>query len=184
MINSPFINQPQVVPPQTEPEPSTSRGRGKNLQKMQEIAKKSSKVTKKSRKPAAKKPAAKKAATRSPARQKRSAESPKRGNGGSKVHSKKPQSTFNLEKDYPEKTPKQICADSWKLFQSKYALVFYLCRECNRNLYRNDEKFEHLGKGQYLARIGMCSKCAVGNITVNATQYMNFGKLEKDDESE
>ena len=78
-----------------------------------------------------------------------------------------------------EKSPDEIVGDSWKIFQPRYGVTLHLCYDCVGALYGDDEKFEYLGDEQYLAKIGMCPECAVGNISMSGSYYTNFGKKNK-----
>lgn len=78
-----------------------------------------------------------------------------------------------------DKSADDIVSESWKLFQPQYSIIWNLCYDCNGKVYGDDEKFESLGNREFLAKVRMCEKCAIGNLSVKTTHYANFGKKKE-----
>src|SRR4051794_5189237 len=61
--------------------------------------------------------------------------------------------------DFPKKkAPKpdnEIAKEAWKLFQSRYALIFHMCQACNNGLYKEHGKYQQDGD-HHVATVRMC----------------------------
>jgi len=179
-------NEVEAVQPA---KPKKPRSRGKDLAKLKKIAPKG-KVVKKAaaKKQPAKKPQAggkvlafgkvgftSKVSASSIAKQSKKTNIQQQPKQKFNKFGKKSYSKFAKK----EKSPDEIVGDSWKIFQPRYGVTLHLCYDCVGALYGDDEKFEYLGDEQYLAKIGMCPECAVGNISLSGSYYTNFGKKNK-----
>ena len=98
---------------------------------------------------------------------------PKKGTASRNFQNKKKGNASSVDKY--DKTSEEIVDESWKLFRNRYSLNFNLCKGCNDELYHDDEKFEFDGE-KYTAKIPMCHKCVVSNMTMNTVYYMGFIK--------
>ncbi|CAK5090696.1 unnamed protein product [Meloidogyne enterolobii] len=50
----------------------------------------------------------------------------------------------------------------WKLIRGKFLITFYLCQECQNNLFYSQEKFCENSSGVTL-KIDLCNKCVDAN---------------------
>nr|CAD2177211.1 unnamed protein product [Meloidogyne enterolobii] len=70
----------------------------------------------------------------------------------------------------------------WKLIRGKFLITFYLCQECQNNLFYSQEKFGENSTGITL-KIDLCNKCVDANC--NATDilapYKKIGQKRKAD---
>src|SRR4051794_27392898 len=44
--------------------------------------------------------------------------------------------------DRPNKSLEDFAKEAWKLFRSRYTLIFHICSDCNSNLYKDQDKYE------------------------------------------
>ena len=79
---------------------------------------------------------------------------------------------------YVKKTPADIPNEAWKFFRSRFALIFHMCRDCNSNLYKDKSKYEQSGE-HHIAKVRMCTACAMANLTLQNVYYMAFESEKK-----
>nr|CAD2148814.1 unnamed protein product [Meloidogyne enterolobii] len=70
----------------------------------------------------------------------------------------------------------------WKLIRGKFLITFYLCQECQNNLFYSQDKFCENSSG-VTVKIGLCHKCVEANskATDVLAPYKKIGSKRKAD---
>uniref|UniRef100_A0A914M4R9 Uncharacterized protein n=1 Tax=Meloidogyne incognita TaxID=6306 RepID=A0A914M4R9_MELIC len=70
----------------------------------------------------------------------------------------------------------------WKLIRGKFLITFYLCQECQNNLFYSQEKFGENSTGITL-KIDLCNKCVDANCKATdiLAPYKKIGQKRKAD---
>nr|CAD2195927.1 unnamed protein product [Meloidogyne enterolobii] len=105
-----------------------------------------------------------------------------------KLEKKKESSAKNSEKTITNPTTETavqgpiIKKQLWKLIRGKFLITFYLCQECQNNLFYSKEKFDEESTG-VTVKINLCNKCVDANCTASdvLAPYKKIGTKRKAD---